>query len=163
MNFTKLTAYLCMWGAIGSLAFSLFVVAVFRTGLVYTARTQDGTLKRKIPLTGLLLMLSLLCGFIGFQVLANYLSLNDQEFKLSFFDVMRLNYWHYCVLFAFDTIVIDILVIGVWRPSFLRIPAAMNRESMKRHVVRSIPVGLIVGIMLVALSTTVSWGLGALD
>ena len=70
--------------------------------------------------------------------------------------LMLLNFGHYVVLFLFDTVVVDGLVLSLWRPAFLRLPATMNRESMKRHVLLSIPVGLIAGIGLTALSTAIS-------
>ena len=63
---------------------------------------------------------------------------------------------HYLVLFLYDTLVIDGLVIGVWRPSFLRLPDAMGRQSMKRHMLVSIPAGLLIGAALTAISTAVS-------
>jgi hypothetical protein len=48
--------FLLTWGVGGALLFSLFVAIVFRTGLVYTARQEDGTLKRNIPWRGLITM-----------------------------------------------------------------------------------------------------------
>ena len=47
-------AYLATWGLIGIALFSLFVIFAFRSGLVYTARKEEGTLKGHIPLKGIL-------------------------------------------------------------------------------------------------------------
>jgi hypothetical protein len=68
-----------------------------------------------------------------------------------------LNYGHYLMLFLFDTAVIDGLVLGVWRPGFLRLPDAMGGESMKKHILISIPIGVVAGLGLSAISTAVSY------
>jgi hypothetical protein len=44
-------------------------------------------------------------------------------------------------LVVFDSVVVDLLVIGWWRPSFLRIPAATTFGTMKIHVARTLTVG----------------------
>ena len=68
-----------------------------------------------------------------------------------------MNFGHYLLLFLFDTLVIDGLVLAVWRPAFLRLPDAMGGESMKRHMLLSIPVGTVAGIGLSAVSTVISY------
>ena len=50
MPASKIFSFLIVWGGIGIFAFSIFVVVAFRTGLVYTARKSDGTLKDRIPI-----------------------------------------------------------------------------------------------------------------
>ena len=126
---------------------------VFRTKLVYTARNQDGTLKERIPLSGYLNMLILLISIVGFQCLANYIGLARENIVLTFFPLFLLNFGHYLILFVFDSLVIDGLVLSVWRPKFLGIPDTMGHESMKTHVLASIPIGTIAGIVLTGVST----------
>ena len=157
MAFADVVRYLLQWGLIGSAVFSIFVIVVFRTGIVYTAREDDGTLKGKMPTSGLLSMLVTLLGIIALQVLANYYGLFKAGFDLSFIQLYLLNFAYYLILFAYDTFVIDYLVISLWRPSFLKIPTAMDRESMKEHITKSIPVGLIAGILLSGISTLVAF------
>jgi len=55
MTLINVISYLLVWGIIGAALFSLFVFSVFRTGIVYTARKEDGLLKERIPLTGYLI------------------------------------------------------------------------------------------------------------
>ncbi len=71
----EILSYLALWSAIGWALFSAYVVVVFRTGLVYTARKDEGTLKDEVPASGQLNMLALLVAIVGFQVLANYLGI----------------------------------------------------------------------------------------
>jgi len=149
--------YLLTWSVIGFALFCVYVVFVFRTGLVYTARKADGTLKKKVPLSGVLNMLAFLCGIVGLQVLANYTGLKRQGVTLTFWGLVLLNYAHYFILFILDTLIIDGLVLSCWRPGFLKLPDAMGCESMKKHMLVSLPVGLLAGGLLVLLSTGIAY------
>jgi hypothetical protein len=132
------------------------VVIAFRTRIVYASRKEDGTLKQQIPLSGYLNMVFFLLAIIGFQVVANYFGLSREKLQVSFVSLFLLNLGHYCILFLFDSAVIDGLVLSVWRPRFLQLPDALGRKSMKTHILKSIPVGLVAGIGLTAVSTTLS-------
>jgi len=145
--------YLGLWGAIGCALFSVFVVVVFRTGIVFTARQEDGTLKKRIPLTGYLAMLIIPFDIVSLQVVANYFGLARRALEVSFFSLFLLNLGHYLILLIFDSVVIDGLVLSVWRPGFLQLPDAIGRESMKRHILLSIPIG----VGLTAASTAISY------
>ena len=68
-----------------------------------------------------------------------------------------MNFGHYLIFFIFDSVVIDGLVLSVWRPAFLQLPDAMGSESMKRHILLSIPIGTVIGIGLAAVSTAISY------
>ena len=72
---TEVLCYLTLWGAIGIALFSAFVVVAFRTGFVYTARGEDGLLKERMPVKGVLAMLTLPVAYIVLQLVANYLGL----------------------------------------------------------------------------------------
>jgi hypothetical protein len=157
MTLEEVLGYLGLWSAIGCALFSAYVVVVFRAGMVFTARKEDGTLKEQIPLIGYLNMLFLLFGIVGFQVVANYFGVASKGYGVSFFSLILLNFGHYVILFLFDTIVVDGLVLSVWRPGFLRLPEAMSGESMMRHMLLSIPVGIMAGMVLSVLSAVVSY------
>jgi hypothetical protein len=45
-----------------------------------------------------------------------------------------LEFGHYLILFMFDAVVIDDLVLSVRRPGFLQLPEAIGAESMKKHI-----------------------------
>jgi hypothetical protein len=68
-----------------------------------------------------------------------------------------LNYSVYLILFLFDTFFIDGFVLAIWRPAFLKLPDEMGRESMKKHILISIPIGLLLGIILTLISTAISY------
>jgi hypothetical protein len=152
-------SYLLFWGLIGCVLFFILVVVLFRTGLVYTARKPDGTLKESIPLTGKLVMLIIPISYFVFQVLSNYFGLVRQFVSLNFLQLFALNYGVYLILFLFDTFFIDGFVITIWRPAFLHLPDEMGKESMKKHILISIPVGLAIGAILTIISTSTSYRL----
>jgi len=156
MTFDQIVSYLLLWGLIGCGLFALMVVALFRTRLVYAARKENGALKDQIPLSGKLTMLIVPVSYIIFQLVANYFGLMKKGIALNFNKLFLLNYGIYVILFLFDTLVIDGFVISIWRPAFFNIPDAMGRESMKNHILISIPVGLLIGAVLTLGSTTIS-------
>lgn len=142
---------------IGSALFSLFIIFVFRTGIVYTARDEDGLLKEKIPILGYLVSAGFLVCIAAFLVVANYLGLIQNGVRLSFCSLYTLNLALYMILFLFDTFVIDGLVLGYWRPGFLKLPEAMGWESMKQHMLKSIPAGTFFGLIITLVSTVLTY------
>jgi hypothetical protein len=157
MTANQVITYLLFWGLIGCGLFAILVVALFRTGLVYTARQEDGMLKNEIPLSGKLAMLIVPISYFIFQSIANDFGLVQNEISLRFGNLFLLNYGVYLILFLFDTLFIDGFVIAVWRPKFLNLPEAMGKESMKSHILVSIPVGLLIGAVLALISTTIAY------
>ena len=149
--------YLLLWGLIGCVIFFIMVVIFFRTGLVYTARKSDGTLKDEIPFGGKLAMMIIPFSYAFFQLFSNYMGLVQEGIFLSFGYLFTLNYSLYLILFVFDTFFIDSFVLTSWRPAFLHLPNEMGKESMKKHVLISIPIGLLIGVILTFLNTTVSY------
>ena len=155
----EIIRYLVTWGIIGAVLFSFFVLFVFRSGAVYTTRNEDGLLKEKIPLRGYLTSGLFLLSIVGFLVLANYFGLVRQNILLSLGPLYFLNLSLYLILFLFDTIVIDGLVLGYWRPAFLKLPDAMGWDSMKVHIIKSLPVGAFFGLIISLVSAAISYNL----
>jgi hypothetical protein len=157
MSPTETMRYLALWGATGCALLSVFVIVAFRTSFVYAARREDALLKERVPATGVLAMLTSPVSFIALQVVANTLGLVRRGVRLGFRALYIPNFAHYLILFLYDTLVIDGIVLSVWRPGFLNLPGAMGREATKRHVLVSVPVGSLLGAILTAISTGVSY------
>jgi hypothetical protein len=157
MSTSEVVRYFAVWGIIGATLFSVFVIFVFRTGVVYKARNEDGSLKEKIPITGYLTSIGFLFLIVFFLVAAYYFGLIQNGYQLSFWSLYALNLGLYLILFLFDTIVIDGFVIGYWRPVFLQLPEAMGAQSMREHIKKSIPVGTVFGLIVSLVCTAVSY------
>ncbi len=91
MSTIEVVSYLVVWGIIGAVLFSLFVILVFKTGIVYTARNEDGLIIEKIPITGYLTSIGFLVIIIFFLVAANYFGLIQNGYQLSFWSLYALN------------------------------------------------------------------------
>jgi hypothetical protein len=157
MSLREALSYLGLWSLIGAALFSVFVFFVFRTDLVYAARKDDGTLKDRIPLRGRLVMIAFLLAIVGFFVIANMCGLPRVDFSISLGRLFVLNFALYFILFLYDTLIIDGLVLSLWRPAFMQLPDAMGWESIKEHMLRSIPVGLAFGVLLAGVSAVLSF------
>jgi hypothetical protein len=154
---SKVLTYLITWGLIGSVLFFVLVVVLFRTGVVYTARIQDGTLRDKIPLRGKFAMLIIPISLTIFLLLANKISLAQNNIVLNLWQIFTLNYILYLILFLFDTIFIDGFTLAIWRPDFLKIPHEMGRESMRKHIWASLPIGLFLGIFFTIIPSATTY------
>lgn len=156
MPTTLIFNYLLLWTLIGAFVFSIIVIYLFRSGRVYDARNEEGHLKEKMPLKGLLTMLAFLALIVGFITLTNYLSLVRNGIDLKFWPLFGLNLALIMILIIYDTLVIDWWVIGFWRPAFLQLPETMDKGQMKEHIRRSFVVAPLFGLLLAALSAAVS-------
>jgi len=160
LTFFQVIQYLILWIFVGVAAFSLVVIYLFRSGRVFDARTEEGHLKQRMSLKGLLTMLAFLVLVVAFMTMTNVLSLVRHGIELRFWSMFGLNLTLILILITYDTLVIDWFVIGHWRPAFLELPAAMDREQMKEHIHRTFITGPIFALLLAALSagvTTLLW------
>jgi hypothetical protein len=157
MTLQSIMKFLGLWSLIGASLFCVFVIVAFRSGLVYTARNEDGLLKDQIPLRGYIAMASFLLSVIAFIIIADYYSIAKNASSVGAFNLFIVNYCLYLILFLFDTLVIDGFVLGYWRPKFLRLSEQMGRESMGAHMLKSIPIGMGFGVLITLLSTLFSY------
>jgi len=156
MSATLILNYLLTWGLLGSAAFSLIVVYLFRSGRVYDARTREGHLKEDMPRKGMLNILSFLVLVIAFITATNYLSLVSLGATLAFWPLFSLNLALMLILVIFDTLVIDWWMIGLWRPAFLQLPNEMDRQQMKVHIRRTLVVAPPICLLIALLSAGVT-------
>lgn len=150
-------SYLALWSLLGAILFSGFVVFVFRSGVVYASRKPDGTLKERIPWRGYVAMALFLVAVVGFFVTANAVGLTCKSVRPSFAALFLLNMAHYLVLFLFDTLFIDAFVLGYWQPGFLKLSDQLEPESMRKHILISLPAGAVFGVLLAGLSSAISY------
>ena len=142
--------YAAQWGTLGSAVFSVMVYLFFQTGLVFTARDQEGKLKRDMPLSGYVSMSVVLFGVLGIQM---YGFAHSGIVVAGFVDVFVLNYALYLFLLLYDTFVIDILVLCIWKPDFLDMPEGEGFTSIRHHLRTLIP-GSVAGFVGTFISTT---------
>jgi hypothetical protein len=143
-----------IWGLIGASLLNVIVIVVYKTGIVHTARNKDGTLKRKIPYMGILTMLIMLLLVVTFIVLFDYSTFSSRQDSV-YIEVAVTNFLFLLLLVLYDSLVIDIFVLGIWRPAFLNIPDAVSLESMKVHVKKQFTIGWIILVPIILISTLI--------
>ena len=153
MTIPQVINYLVLWSLFGALVFSLIVIYLFRSGRVFDSLTEEGHLKKDMSLKGLLTMISFLVLIVVFISATNYVSLVSRGIDRSFWLMFWLNLSLIVVLIAYDTFVIDWYVIGHWRPAFLELPKAMDKEQMKEHIRRTFIAAPLIALLLAALSS----------
>ena len=152
MTIPQIFNYIILWTLIGAAAFSLIVIYLFRSGKVYDSRTEEGHLQERMSLKGLLTMLSFLVLIVAFITFTNFISLFSQGVDLKFWSVFGLNLALIIILIVYDSLVIDWLVIGHWRPAFLQLPEAMDKDQMVEHIRRTFYVAPFFAFLLAILS-----------
>jgi hypothetical protein len=156
VTLSQILNYLILWCFLGSFVFSLIVIYLFRSGKVYEARTEEGHFKKEMPLKGVLTLLASLGLIIGFIILTNFISLVTPNVQLSFWPLFFLNLALIIIIIAYDTLVIDWWVIGHWRPSFLKLPDAMDKDQMVVHIHRTFITAPLIALLLAALSASIT-------
>ena len=140
--------YLLMWGSIGSLLFTILVFLFFLTGVLYAAvENPDPKTKRK----GMIGSLIILLGIIFIQSVSTITSLTSYRENADFIAIFMFNYVLYLILFLYDTLIIDILILVKLHPDFLHLPDEDVFTSAKYHLKTLIP-GSILGLPLTAIS-----------
>lgn len=141
----------------GAFLLTLVVLFVFRTGIVYSNREEDGTLKKEMPLKGYAVMGLTLVLILAFLVLCDYLAFRDVSAGLV--RILIFNMLLITLLSLYDGLIIDLWVLGKVRPRILHLPDAVTMDSMKYHVKKQftaawalkIPLALVSGLLYYAL------------
>lgn len=76
MSVSNLLSYFIIWGFLGVVLYSFFVIMLFRRGLVYESRRSDGLMKKVVSLKGMGLSLILFIGILLMQLLAAFSASN---------------------------------------------------------------------------------------
>ena len=97
---------------------------------------------------------------VAFIVIADCLGLAKNGISIGAVNLFILNYCLYIILFLFDTLFIDGFVLGTWQPKFLKLSEEIGGESMRKHMMKSIPIGAGFGILITFLATLIAPILG---
>ena len=78
-------------------------------------------------------------------------SLESYRDNADFIGIFVLNYALYLLLFLYDTLIIDIVILVKWHPDFLHLPDEEVFTSVNYHLKTLIP-GSILGLAVTAIS-----------
>jgi hypothetical protein len=126
----------------------MIVVVFFLTGVIYAAvENPDPKTKKK----GMIGSLIILLGIIFIQSISTISSLDSYRGNEDFIGIFVLNYALYLLLFLYDTLIIDIVILVKWHPDFLHLPNEEVFTSVNYHLKTLIP-GSLIGLALTAIS-----------
>ena len=134
----------------GAFLLTIILLIVFRTGIVYSNRKEDGTLKERMRLKGYVVMGLTLVLILIFFVFCDYLTFRDISpglMRIFVFNVLLVT-----SLSLYDGLVIDLWVLGKVRPSILHLSDAVTMDSMKYHVKKQFTVAWVIKIPLAVMS-----------
>ena len=143
-----------LWFLIGAFLLNIIVYAVYKTGIVHSARQKDGTLRKVQTLKGFISMICMLLLVIIFVVLFDYITF-DKTGNISFIDLTITNFFLILLLVLYDSFFIDIFVLGIWKPKVLNIPKELTIESMKYHVKKQFTMGWLIVIPVIFICSLV--------
>jgi hypothetical protein len=139
---------------LGGLLLLVLVVFVFKTGLVYESRDEQGLLKKRMSRTGLITIIGVLLLVVLFFFCFDWFAFQSVDHP-PFLIIVLLNGILLLLLDLFDALVIDIVVLGMWKPVWLKLPEQLTQNSMWEHVKKQWTVGWIIKIPLLFLVTGV--------
>jgi len=147
---------LIIWFFIGANLLNIVVIIFSYTGLLYSKYDKEGRIKKKVPLKG---FLSTIFGLVIIMILFVFYdySLFKESEQINYFDILLANFILLFLLELYDALFIDIFVIGLWRPKFLKLKDYYSLGSMRTHVKKQFTIAWIMKIPLLLLSSFCSY------
>jgi len=139
---------------IGCFSLMLLTLIAYKTGLVHKTRDSAGHLKKKQSISGFIIMIIIFFLMTSFFNLFQILSFNN---KSNYLEIVLWSSILILLLILFDSLFIDLLLIGKIRPSFLHIPDETTIDTMRIHVKRTFTIGWIFVIPIVLISSLITY------
>ena len=148
--------FVLRWGLIGGIAVTVYLVGVWQLGFIPSVRNESGGSPRAVLVAAVVTGAGSLLLYTVLLVMADVRDLLEGGIDLPFARLYALNFLVYLFWLFYDTFVIDILLVSVWHPAFLRLPEQQAHGSVAYHL-RTIPRGLILGAFVSGVATSISW------
>jgi len=152
----ELLQFVFRWGLAGGLLLSAYLIIAWQTGFFGLLRGDPGAAKKRGPQASLLTGLGSILMYIVLMVVADLQDVVPGAEAPRFTMLLAYNYTLYVFWLLFDTIIIDILLVTVWHPRFLRLPNSGGHGSVQYHL-RTIPRGLLFGMPVTLVGTGIAY------
>jgi hypothetical protein len=152
MMIEELLVSLLLWFILSILILHILLVIVYRTGIVFTNREKDGSLKKKMPLKGLVTMVVFFLLIVLFFILFDIFTFSNYT-SVNFSMVLIMNFFLLVLFDIYDAVVVDLLILAKIKPKFLHLPSEVTMDSMKYHVKKQFTVGWILKIPILIISS----------
>lgn len=155
MDIVGLVSFVLTWGLTGSGVITLYLVIAWQTGLLTGAKDPEGAGRERLGAAGIAAVLGSILLYLVMLCVADGVGLAQTD-GLTFGRLWAFNFLVYFFWLVYDTFVLDILLVIVWRPGFLTLPDPQAHGSAAYHL-STIPRGMIFGAVVSLVATTVSW------
>jgi hypothetical protein len=156
MNLSPLVMHVLGWGLVGSLMLTAFVAVQYtpRVG-EWIRRHATGTPKQRQQVALRLLLMN-----VGLQLLVFLLTDIHLAARMAsvptFNQLWRTAFEVAVIMQLWDFLIIDLLILLVLKPSFLRIPDTPYYKQVRPHV-RGLLKGLLLGLMTSLVASGLVW------
>ena len=155
MSAADLIRFVLRWGVTGSLLLAAYLIIAWQTAFFGLLRAEPDASRRNFPRASLLAGLGSILMYVAIMVVADMQDLAPGVSRPTFSSLLAYNYTLYIFWLLFDTLVIDILLVAVWHPGFLKLPSRGPHGSVRYHL-RTIPRGLILGMPVTLVGTGIA-------
>jgi len=149
-------AYVGKWSLIGAVGFTLLLVLAIVTKAFQLARDEEGQLRKPMPLGGRILMGGFFLTIFLFFIASVYFGLYTKGIRTTFWALWLMNFLIFFAVLLFDTFIIDILILVVWHPDFLKLPDKEMFTSAAFHLKTMLP-GTIFSIATSFIGSLSAW------
>ncbi len=149
-----MVTWIIIFFLIGCFLLLILTITVYRTGLVHETRDSSGHLQKKQSIFGFLIIAIVFILMISFFIIFQVFSFNANS---TFLEIVTGTSSLIILLVLFDSLFIDLLLIGKIRPSFLNIPSKTTLETMKIHIIKTFTIGWVFIIPIILISSLITY------
>ena len=126
--------YVGKWSLVGAAGFTILLILAKVTKAFQLVRDEEGLFRKPMPLGGWMALAGFVLTIFLFLIAAAYFGLHMKGMSLSFWTLWLMNFMTFFTLLLFDTIIIDILILVLWHPAFLKLPDMDVCTSISFHL-----------------------------
>ena len=144
------------WSLVGAVGFTLLLILAKVTKAFQLVRDEVGLYRKPMPLGGWMVMAGFVLTIFLFLIAATYFGLHMKGISPSFWTLWLMNFMTFFTLLLFDTFIIDILILVLWHPAFLKLPDMDVCTSISFHL-KTMLFGTIFSIAISFIGSLGAW------
>ena len=144
------------WSLVGVAGFTLMLILAIVTKAFQLVRDEEGRLRKPMPLGGWIVMAGFVLTIFLFLIAAAYFGLHMKGLSPSFWTLWLMNFLIFFTLLLFDTFIIDILILVLWHPTFMKLPDKEMFTSATFHL-KTMLFGTIYSIVTSFIGSLAAW------
>jgi hypothetical protein len=148
--------YVGKWSLVGAAGFTILLILAKVTKAFQLVRDEEGLFRKPMPLGGWMALAGFVLAIFLFFIAAAYFGLHQKGISPSFWTLWLMNFLIFFTLLLFDTFIIDILILVLWHPAFLKLPDMDVHTSILFHL-KTMLFGTIFSIVVSFVVSLAAW------